>query len=48
PLHNAKAIKTKRKDSERADTPTKETSTGPGSHIDLMAGMRGVTTAHVH
>lgn len=36
PLHNAKLIKPKRKDNP----------TGPGSHIDLMAWMRGVTTAH--
>ena len=48
PLHNAKVIKSRRKDSERADTLTKKTSTGPGSHIDLMAWMRNVTTAHEH
>lgn len=41
PVHSAKVIKTKRKDHERADTPAKKTSTGPGNHIDLMAWMRG-------
>jgi Cu(I)-responsive transcriptional regulator len=46
PVHNAKVIKTMRKVHKRADTPTKKTNTGPGSHIDLMAWMRGVTTAH--
>lgn len=46
PVHNAKVIKPKRKDTERASNPFKKTSTGPGSHIDLMAWMRGVTTAH--
>ncbi len=46
PVHNAKVIKTKRKDTDRADTTATKTSIGPGSHIDLMAWMRGVTTAH--
>ena len=38
PLHNAQLIKPKRKDTSPGP--------GPGSHIDLMAWMRGVTTAH--
>lgn len=47
PLHDAKVIKSKRKDSERANSTLKKTSTGPDSHIDLMAWrMRGVTTTH--
>jgi len=46
PVHDARVIKTRRKDTERADGDPKKTSAGPGSHIDLMAWMRGVTTAH--
>jgi len=46
PVHDARVIKTRRKDTERADGHPKKTSAGPGSHIDLMAWMRGVTTAH--
>lgn len=46
PQHHAKVVKTKRKDGEQADSSAKKTSTGPGSHTDLMAWMRGVTTAH--
>ena len=46
PLHHAKVIKAQRKVSERADTGTKSNSTGAGSYMDLMAWMRGVTTAH--
>ena len=46
PVHNAKVIKTKRKDTDRTNATAAKTSAGPGSHIDLMAWMRGVTTAH--
>lgn len=46
PVHSAKVIKTKRKDTERADTTAKRTSTGPGSHIDLMAWIRGAAIAN--
>ncbi len=46
PNHNAKVIKTRRKGGEQADSLLKKPSAGPGSHIDLMAWMRGVTTAH--
>jgi Cu(I)-responsive transcriptional regulator len=46
PHHRAEVIKPRRKDGDRIDSPRKQTSAGPNSHIDLMAWMRGVTTAH--
>lgn len=46
PKHNAKLIKSKRKNEERDDVARKQSSAGSGSHIDLMAWMRGVQLHH--
>jgi Cu(I)-responsive transcriptional regulator len=46
PLHHAKVVKPRRPVGTRAHTVTKNISKGPGSHIDLMAWVRGVTAAH--
>jgi Cu(I)-responsive transcriptional regulator len=49
PNHSAKVVKARRsKDGERIASLHAKTPGGPGSHIDLMAWMRGVTTAQSH
>ena len=46
PEHSANLNKAKRKDAEQGDSFAKQPSVGPGSHIDLMAWMRGAAKAH--
>jgi len=46
PQYSATANKAKRKTSEPGDAPAHKASSEPGSHIDLMAWMRGAAKAH--
>lgn len=46
PTHSAKVVKPRRKGIEGDVAAPRKQSTSPGSHIDLMAWMRGVSSAH--
>jgi Cu(I)-responsive transcriptional regulator len=46
PSHTAKVVKSQQRDGDRASSARKASTTGPGSHIDLMAWMRDVSTTH--